>query len=158
MTHLLEALTIEALRIARRWELDRPSARDSGLTLALSPAVTAALPPRFGFVIKREITKVPLVGWMLTRLGSEFVERFDQSGARNDAGRTAKSPGQITADVALRLQPMQAVDMPCAVGPEPIGCDSVTESSLDLSLRPRQSATIPRRNRFAAHNFRRRDS
>jgi 1-acyl-sn-glycerol-3-phosphate acyltransferase len=49
--------------------------------------LTAALPPRFGFVIKREITKVPLVGCMLTRLGSEFVERFDQSGARNDAAR-----------------------------------------------------------------------
>src|ERR1700743_2906982 len=31
--------------------------------------LTAALPPRFGFIIKREITKVPLVGWMLERLG-----------------------------------------------------------------------------------------
>jgi 1-acyl-sn-glycerol-3-phosphate acyltransferase len=49
--------------------------------------LTAALPPRFGFVIKREITKVPLVGWMLERLGSEFVERFDKHGARNDATR-----------------------------------------------------------------------
>ena len=49
--------------------------------------LTAALPPRFGFVIKREITKVPLVGWMLERLGSEFVERFDKHGARNDAAR-----------------------------------------------------------------------
>jgi 1-acyl-sn-glycerol-3-phosphate acyltransferase len=49
--------------------------------------LTAALPPRFSFVIKREITKVPMVGWMLQRLGSEFVERFDQHGARNDAAR-----------------------------------------------------------------------
>jgi 1-acyl-sn-glycerol-3-phosphate acyltransferase len=49
--------------------------------------LTAALPPRFGFIIKREITKVPLVGWMLMRLGSEFVERFDQHGARKDATR-----------------------------------------------------------------------
>lgn len=49
--------------------------------------LTAALPPRFGFVIKREITRVPLVGWMLARLGSEFVERFDQHGARQDATR-----------------------------------------------------------------------
>jgi len=49
--------------------------------------LTAALPPRFGFIIKREITKVPLVGWMLMRLGSEFVERFDQHGARTDAAR-----------------------------------------------------------------------
>ena len=44
MTRLLEALTREALKIARRWELDRPAARDSGLTLALSPAITAAQP------------------------------------------------------------------------------------------------------------------
>lgn len=49
--------------------------------------LTAALPPRFSFVIKREITKAPLVGWLLTRLGSEFVERFDKKAARNDAGR-----------------------------------------------------------------------
>ena len=44
MTRLLESLTKEALRIARRWELDRPTSRDSGLTLALSPAITAAQP------------------------------------------------------------------------------------------------------------------
>lgn len=53
--------------------------------------LTAALPPRFGFVIKREITKVPLVGWMLHRLGSEFVERFDKHGARKDAARLMQS-------------------------------------------------------------------
>jgi len=44
MTHLLESLTREALRIVRRWEADRPAASDSGLTLALSPAITAAQP------------------------------------------------------------------------------------------------------------------
>lgn len=44
MTHLLEAMTKEALGIARRWEVDAPSVRDSGLTLALSPAFTAAQP------------------------------------------------------------------------------------------------------------------
>ena len=52
--------------------------------------IAAALPPRFGFVIKREITKVPIVGWMLARLGSEFVERFDKHGARQDASRIVK--------------------------------------------------------------------
>ncbi len=44
MTHLLEKLTQEALRIVRRWELERPAIRDSGLTLALSPAITAGQP------------------------------------------------------------------------------------------------------------------
>ncbi|HEV2213190.1 MAG TPA: lysophospholipid acyltransferase family protein [Gammaproteobacteria bacterium] len=49
--------------------------------------LTAALPPRFGFVIKREVTAAPLVGWLLARLGSEFVERFDKKSAGNDAHR-----------------------------------------------------------------------
>ena len=52
--------------------------------------LTAALPPRFSFIIKREITKVPVVGWMLHRLGSEFVERFDKDAARSDASRIIK--------------------------------------------------------------------
>ncbi|MDE2195613.1 MAG: 1-acyl-sn-glycerol-3-phosphate acyltransferase [Gammaproteobacteria bacterium] len=49
--------------------------------------LTAALPPRFGFVIKREVTRAPLLGRLLARLGSEFVERFDTKAARSDAGR-----------------------------------------------------------------------
>jgi hypothetical protein len=44
MTRLLEQLTKEALRVARRWERAGPTARDSGLTLALSPAIVAVQP------------------------------------------------------------------------------------------------------------------
>lgn len=44
MTRLLEQLTKEALRVLRRWERGGTSARDPGLTLALSPAVVAAQP------------------------------------------------------------------------------------------------------------------
>lgn len=51
------------------------------------PLLTAALPPRFGFVIKREAMRAPLVGWMLRRLGSEFVERFNARAAWGDANR-----------------------------------------------------------------------
>jgi 1-acyl-sn-glycerol-3-phosphate acyltransferase len=51
------------------------------------PLLTAVLPPRFGFVIKREITSAPLVGRLLARLGSEFVDRFDKRAARGDASR-----------------------------------------------------------------------
>ena len=58
--------------------------------------LTAALPPRFAFIIKREITQVPLVGWMLHRLGSEFVDRFDKGGARQDASRIIKRTNQGT--------------------------------------------------------------
>lgn len=51
------------------------------------PLLTAALPPRFGFVIKSEAMKAPVVGWMLRRLGSEFVERFDTKAALGHANR-----------------------------------------------------------------------
>ncbi|MFT3709028.1 MAG: hypothetical protein QM817_15380 [Archangium sp.] len=44
MTHLLEEMTREAIRVARKWEADLPSVRDSRLTMALSPAITAAQP------------------------------------------------------------------------------------------------------------------
>jgi len=37
--------------------------------------MTAALPPRFGFVIKREMSRMPLAGVLLKRLGSQFVAR-----------------------------------------------------------------------------------
>jgi 1-acyl-sn-glycerol-3-phosphate acyltransferase len=49
--------------------------------------LTAVLPPRFTFVIKREMTRVPLASLMLRRIGSEFVERFDRSKGASDAHR-----------------------------------------------------------------------
>ncbi|HEY2591880.1 MAG TPA: lysophospholipid acyltransferase family protein [Steroidobacteraceae bacterium] len=48
---------------------------------------TAALPPRFGFVIKREMADVPLVAAMLRRIGAEFVERYNRSKGAADARR-----------------------------------------------------------------------
>jgi 1-acyl-sn-glycerol-3-phosphate acyltransferase len=52
--------------------------------------LTAALPARFGFVIKREMAQVPLAGPLLRRLGSEFVERFDRARGASDARRVLK--------------------------------------------------------------------
>jgi 1-acyl-sn-glycerol-3-phosphate acyltransferase len=49
--------------------------------------LTAALPPRFGFVIKREMASVPVIGALLGRLGSEFVERFNRKRSASDARR-----------------------------------------------------------------------
>ena len=49
--------------------------------------LTAALPPRFSFVIKHEMAAMPLVGWLLRRLGSEFVQRFDKKKAHSAANR-----------------------------------------------------------------------
>src|SRR5690348_11387405 len=52
---------------------------------------TAALPPRFGFVIKREMNGVPLAGLLLRRLGSEFVERFNRNRGAADARRVLRN-------------------------------------------------------------------
>jgi 1-acyl-sn-glycerol-3-phosphate acyltransferase len=52
---------------------------------------TAALPPRFGFVIKREMSGVPLAGLLLRRLGSEFVERFDRRRGAADTRRVLRA-------------------------------------------------------------------
>ncbi|HEX4649734.1 MAG TPA: lysophospholipid acyltransferase family protein [Steroidobacteraceae bacterium] len=53
--------------------------------------LTAALPPRFGFVIKREMASVPLAGLALRRLGSEFVERFDRHRGAADTRRLLRN-------------------------------------------------------------------
>ena len=53
--------------------------------------MTAALPPRFGFVIKREMSSVPLAGALLKRLGSEFVERFNRNRGGVDARRLLRN-------------------------------------------------------------------
>jgi 1-acyl-sn-glycerol-3-phosphate acyltransferase len=59
----------------------------------------AALPPRFTFVIKKEMVRVPLAGLLLRRLGSEFVERFDRHKGAADARRVlrAAAGGQALA-------------------------------------------------------------
>ncbi len=53
------------------------------------PVFTAALPARFGFVIKREMAVVPLAGLLLRRIGSEFVERV-REGRIADARRVMR--------------------------------------------------------------------
>jgi 1-acyl-sn-glycerol-3-phosphate acyltransferase len=52
---------------------------------------TAALPPRFGFVIKREMERVPMAGTLLKRLGHEFVERFNRNRGGVDARRVLRT-------------------------------------------------------------------
>ena len=47
----------------------------------------AALPPRFSFVIKREASSMPVIGFLLRRIGSEFVDRHSAGGRRRDASR-----------------------------------------------------------------------
>lgn len=50
----------------------------------------ALLPTRFGFVIKREMSHVPIAGLMLARLGAQFVERGPKGGSTRDALRVIR--------------------------------------------------------------------
>lgn len=54
-------------------------------------ALKAFLPARFSFVIKKEVTKVPLAGLLLRRIGSEFVDRFNRHAGGMDARRLIKA-------------------------------------------------------------------
>jgi 1-acyl-sn-glycerol-3-phosphate acyltransferase len=53
--------------------------------------MAAALPPRFGFVIKREMNDVPLAGMLLRGLGSEFVDRVNRHKGGTDARRVLRT-------------------------------------------------------------------
>ena len=52
--------------------------------------LNAFLPPRFSFVIKGEMGKVPGAGFLLRRIGAQLVERFDTTGSTRDARRLLK--------------------------------------------------------------------
>jgi 1-acyl-sn-glycerol-3-phosphate acyltransferase len=54
----------------------------------------AALPPRFSFVIKREAASMPLLGFLLKRIGSEFVDRYNHGGKQRDAKRVLRRAEQ----------------------------------------------------------------
>jgi 1-acyl-sn-glycerol-3-phosphate acyltransferase len=49
------------------------------------------LPARFSFVIKKEVSRVPLAGMLLRRIGSEFVDRFNRHAGAMDARRLIKA-------------------------------------------------------------------
>lgn len=51
----------------------------------------AALPARFCFVIKKEVSRVPLAGLLLRRIGSEFVDRFNRHAGGLDTRRLIKA-------------------------------------------------------------------
>jgi 1-acyl-sn-glycerol-3-phosphate acyltransferase len=50
----------------------------------------AVLPPRFGFVVKREAASTPVLGLLLRRIGAEFVDRHSASGRQRAARRVMK--------------------------------------------------------------------
>ena len=56
--------------------------------------MTAGLPPRFSFVIKREATGMPVMGFLLRRIGSEFVDRHSAGGRQRGARRVMQRAEQ----------------------------------------------------------------
>lgn len=58
------------------------------------PLLFAYLPPRFGFVIKKEASKLPLAGLLLGRLGHHFVDRRNRHEGGSDARRILRSVEQ----------------------------------------------------------------
>jgi len=51
----------------------------------------AFLPPRFGFVIKGEVQRVPVLHFVLRRIGAKFVERYVHSASARDARNLVKA-------------------------------------------------------------------
>ncbi len=58
------------------------------------PLLFACLPPRFGFVIKKEASRIPLAGLLMRRLGHHFVERRNRHEGAGDARRILRSVEQ----------------------------------------------------------------
>ncbi len=58
------------------------------------PLLFAVLPPRFGFVIKKEASRIPLAGKLLRRLGHHFVNRSNRNESASDARRILRAVSQ----------------------------------------------------------------
>jgi 1-acyl-sn-glycerol-3-phosphate acyltransferase len=54
----------------------------------------AVLPTSFSYVIKREMSRVPLAGTLLRRIGAEFVERQNRHRGASDARRLLRNAAQ----------------------------------------------------------------
>jgi 1-acyl-sn-glycerol-3-phosphate acyltransferase len=78
--------------------------------------LTAALPPTFTFLIKHEMSFIPLAGFILKRLGSRFVDRTDARHRHQTARQLVSSAlngdalalfPEGTFDAAAGLKPFQ---------------------------------------------------
>lgn len=55
----------------------------------------AVLPPRFAFVVKKEMDRVPLAGLLLRRIGTVYVERFNAREGTADTARLVRNRDAI---------------------------------------------------------------
>lgn len=56
--------------------------------------LTAALPPQYTFLIKGEMARVPIAGFVLSRLGSQFVDRSNAHHRHRSARRLVQAARQ----------------------------------------------------------------
>jgi 1-acyl-sn-glycerol-3-phosphate acyltransferase len=83
--------------------------------------LTAALPPGFTYLIKQQMTRVPIAGFVLRRLGSAFVDRGD----RGDRHRTARAMLTLAAQgSALGFFPEGTFDASPGLKPFQLGAFS----------------------------------
>jgi 1-acyl-sn-glycerol-3-phosphate acyltransferase len=74
-----------------------PGAGDAAMVVANHQSyldgmiLTAVLPPQYTFLIKREMVRVPIAGFVLSRLGSQFVDRADANQRHRSARRLVQS-------------------------------------------------------------------
>ena len=54
----------------------------------------ALLPPRFSFVVKREASSLPVAGFLMHRIGVEFVDRHSHGGRQRGARRVIQQAEQ----------------------------------------------------------------
>jgi len=88
------SLTLMCMPVRVRWqhELPDPCIVVANHSSYLDGIVLAAiLPPRFDFVIKREMASVPVAGFLLRRIGVQFVTRGNRVGGSRDALRVIRS-------------------------------------------------------------------
>lgn len=83
--------------------------------------LTAALPPGFTYLIKAEMTRVPLAGFLLKRLGSAFVDRSNH----RDRHRSAKTMVELASSgAALGFFPEGTFDAAPGLKPFQLGAFS----------------------------------
>ncbi len=83
--------------------------------------LTAALPPGFTYLIKTQMSRVPIAGFILRRLGSAFVDRED----RRDRHRTARALHSLaTRGAALGFFPEGTFDKSPGLKPFHLGAFS----------------------------------
>jgi 1-acyl-sn-glycerol-3-phosphate acyltransferase len=74
-----------------------PSATDHAVVIANHQSyldgmiLTAVLPPHYTFLIKGEMLRVPIAGFVLSRLGSEFVDRSSRHQRHRSARRLVQA-------------------------------------------------------------------